>query len=1137
MNSLNIFSKNSTIKFPDLYHRSGLIKLDLIFNDFFQKKDPILFNKFQNLKNSPENFSKKDHSDFLIGASKILASFLVEIFAIEKENQSLKNTHHYLDVIYKIKRSFVQKEISKKYNSDQAASINGLELLEKINPDLLKKNVNDLELALADLIDKNSDTIQLENLRLYSAFALYNDVGKKLHENGILFKLPKKINPENLVKLKTRSEKGIEINGLNDEEVKSRQGFKLTDSGMGLNKILGEANYCIYCHNQNKDSCSIGLKEKNGDFKIDQFGVELSGCPLEEKISEMNFLKGQGEDIAALSVSIIDNPMVAATGHRICNDCMKSCIYQKQEPVDIPQIETNILKNVLHLPYGFEIYSLLTRWNPLNLNRSIPKENSGYKILVAGLGPAGFTLAHHLLNEGHLVVGIDGLKIEPLDQEISGTNLFGERSYFKPIRNIKEIYEELDERVMHGFGGVAEYGITARWDKNYLKIVRLLLERRENFRMFGGFRLGSALDCSDAFEEYNFDHIALCLGAGRPNIINIKNNFAKGIRSASDFLMALQLTGAANKNLLTNLQVRLPITVIGAGLTAIDTACEALAYYVSQVENFKNRYEILCQNSDKKTVEKNWNEEDKIIAEEFLEHANLIKKAKENGENISLLLKKLGGAKIIYRQQISASPAYKSNHQELEKALEEGIEFIFEATPSEAILDEFNHIKSLKINYRGEEKELSAKTLFFAAGTSPNKSPAYEDKLEFILDKNTFQIIDLSGNKLPAQNSCKANEVGFMATMNENKKFVSFFGDLHPSFGGSVVKAMASAKRGYPIINLALDNLKKSPEKNYKKFLKQINNDFTVQVKSVNILSENIFELTVYAPLLARKTKLGHIFRLHNYHNFASRKKDTLLAMEGVAVTAYKIDTDKGLISVMVINTGGSSSLVKNFKVGEPLIFMGPSGTPTHMVQNKNVMLIAGGRGIFPLAAIGAEYKKNNCQVIFFCGFKNEQDLVKQKELEQACDVLILAFEEKASKIKLTRKNDIIFHGQVTDAVVSCANSDYKKIDLIYTMGNEQMMDKISRLRNSDLKNYLNPDHIGIGNLSNPMQCMMKGICSQCLQAKKDEKTGEIKYFYSCINPDQKLNEVDFDFLKNRCGQNSLPEKLTKEWIEYVQST
>ena len=68
----------------------------------------------------------------------------------------------------------------------------------------------------------------------------------------------------------------------------------------------------------------------------------------------MNFLKRGGFDIAALAMVIIDNPMVAATGHRICNDCMKSCIYQKQSPVDVPQIESRILKDILNLPYGLK---------------------------------------------------------------------------------------------------------------------------------------------------------------------------------------------------------------------------------------------------------------------------------------------------------------------------------------------------------------------------------------------------------------------------------------------------------------------------------------------------------------------------------------------------------------------------------------------------------------------------------------------------------------------------------------------------------------------------------------------------------------------------------------------------------------
>src|SRR5207302_5052931 len=106
---------------------------------------------------------------------------------------------------------------------------------------------------------------------------------------------------------------------------------------------------------------------------------------------------------------------------------------------------------------------------------------SGRRVLIVGLGPAGFTLAHHLMNDGHAVVGMDGLKIEPLEAPISGVDALGHHVPFRPIRDAAELREPLDRRVMAGFGGVAEYGITVRWDKNFLKLIRLLVERRRQY--------------------------------------------------------------------------------------------------------------------------------------------------------------------------------------------------------------------------------------------------------------------------------------------------------------------------------------------------------------------------------------------------------------------------------------------------------------------------------------------------------------------------------------------------------------------------------------------------------------------------------------------------------------------------------
>ena len=51
---------------------------------------------------------------------------------------------------------------------------------------------------------------------------------------------------------------------------------------------------------------------------------------------------------------------------------MKSCVYQKQDPVDVPKVETQTLKDILSLPFGAEIVMLLMSWNPLRLSQSLP---------------------------------------------------------------------------------------------------------------------------------------------------------------------------------------------------------------------------------------------------------------------------------------------------------------------------------------------------------------------------------------------------------------------------------------------------------------------------------------------------------------------------------------------------------------------------------------------------------------------------------------------------------------------------------------------------------------------------------------------------------------------------------------------
>jgi NADPH-dependent glutamate synthase beta subunit-like oxidoreductase/NAD(P)H-flavin reductase len=912
--------------------------------------------------------------------------------------------------------------------------------------------------------------------------------------------------------------------------LRQREGFALTDPGTDLVGALDEANYCIWCHEQAKDSCSKGLKEKPPaeGFKKTVFGVALAGCPLEEKISEMHMVKARGEPLAALGIIAVDNPMVAGTGHRICNDCMKSCIFQKQEPVNIPQAETRTLKDVLELPWGFEIYSLLTRWTPFDIRRPYPKPASGRRVLVVGLGPAGYTLAHHLMNDGHTVVGIDGLKIEPLEALVSGVDPFGNRVAFQPIKNIDELREDLDQRAMAGFGGVAEYGITVRWDKNFLKMIRLLLERRRQFAMFGGVRFGGTLTIDEAFTD-GFDHIALCAGAGRPTVLEIPNGFARGVRAASDFLMALQLTGAAKRESIANLQIRLPVVVIGGGLTAIDTATESLAYYAVQVEKFLSRYESLPQAPS-------WNAEEREIAQEFIAHAKALRAAKP--EDRLALLKLWGGVTIAYRRRLVDSPSYTLNHEEVEKALEEGVVFAEGLTPTRIDVDAHGHAKAVRFSADGKEIELKARSVLIAAGTQPNTVLAREEGVSLALDGKYFQATDESGAAVkPQRNAAKPKTPEVLLHRRDDGRFMSFFGDLHPSFFGNVVKAMGSAKQGYPVVSKVLSKNEPASRLDDAAFLARLNRDLRAVVHEVRRLTPRIVEVVLRAPIAARRFHPGQFYRMQNFETLALRVPGTTLAMEGLALTGAWVDKQKGLISVIALEMGGSADLLAYLRPGEPVVLMGPTGTPTEIPHGETVVLAGGGLGNAVLFSIGRALRAAGSKVIYFAGYKALADRYRVDDIEKSSDVVIWCSDE-APGFAARRPQDRTFVGNIVLAMQAYASGAlgkqeilFSKTDRIIAIGSDRMMAAVAAARHGVLQKYLKQNHTAIGSINSPMQCMMKEICAQCLQPHVDPATGKTTYVFSCFNQDQPLDQVDFAALAQRLAQNGVQEKLTALWI------
>lgn len=1096
--------------FEALFCSKGLYDLDVQFIKQLEQQDVTLSAQLIEYRRNAGVADPKQLSAFLLALAPKIEAFIIDLFDIADAAHGLAQVIIDQDPIFAFKHHFVlrlAKRLLKK--SETLPSFDELDrwLHEQL------PEVDDCELAVAQLAqswlaDTAQHTDDIERLSQWCAQVMLTK--PEALRQWVSFRLPQKIDFEHLVPVEPVPNDPIgRLQGL-PQNYRLRDGFGLTDPRMTEREVLNEIDYCVYCHTNDGDFCSQGFPVKKNNpelgLKVNPLGDALTGCPLDEKISEMHTLKKVGQSIAALAMVMRDNPMCPATGHRICNDCMKACIYQKQTPVDIPQVETRILTDVLTLPWGVEIYDLLTRWNPLRYDQYVMQPYNGNKVLVMGMGPAGFTMAHHLLMSGAAVVGADGLKIEPLDPKLIS----------EPIYDYQQLEEALDERLMTGFGGVAEYGITVRWDKNFLKLIYIALMRRPYFQVLGGVRFGGTITIDQAW-QLGFNHITIAVGAGLPKELHIPNSLAPGMRQANDFLMALQLTGAAKEQSLANLQVRLPAVVIGGGLTGVDAATEVQAYYIKQVEKTLFRYETLCQQQGEAQVRAVFSAQDLLVLDEFCAHGREVRqlRAAQSRPDFLPLIRKWGGVTIVYRRRMQDSPAYQRNYEELSKALEEGIYYAEGLEPTAVMVDESGYCASLQCILRVQDHDgqwiktevtrtLPARSIFVATGAKPNVAYAFEHKDDISRVKFEYPRFQVSAGALQPvteNGHVKMDEFGAFTSYARDGRFVSFIGDTHPVFHGSVVKAIASAKRSYPRVVAALPTIQARDD--YVAFHDMICAQFNMTVATVEPLDKAV-KLTIHAPQLSQVFRPGQFYRLQNYETDA----DNCFAAEGVAALGFKQKPDSDQLSFILFDRGVSSNILMQSKVGQRLAVMGPTGVRCHVPTIPQHILIVGDQFAIPyLLSVGPALKAAGCTLYFVL---IDSVFICRDEVMQIADSIV----EISSPAALAL--DIL-----------------NTLDEVHVIGYANLLREVQKLRATTWKSHLKSTTSFKASVYGPMQCMLKGVCAQCLQWQIDPKTGQrTKAVYACSWQHQPMELIDINALDERLLQNHMQETLTRLWYK-----
>ena len=518
--------------FADLHEPARLADLYRVFAEDVQATEPALWDRWT-AHAAGAALGPIRYSNLLVALAPHVSRFVTRLFAVGPDSEALAAATRAYDDLFRFKIDFVRRRALPllkggapvQASPDDHAYVEALTggaadlaarelLVARAGCQLLDRE--EAARASGDEVAKAAAAVEIESLRRWCAAHVHAPALK----DWVVFRFPETLDYEHLVPVTRRDPALPQALSGPEETLRRRDGFELTDTRYSTRELLSEVHYCMICHERDKDSCWKGLTDKEGAAD-DQSARHRArrAARSTRSISEMHLLSERGDPIGALALVTIDNPMCPGTGHRICNDCMKGCIFQKQEPVNIPQVETSVAHRRARPAVRLRDLQPAHALESAQRRRARTRcPTTARTCWSSASGPAGYTLAHYLLErrlrrrrhrrpedraaaDRRWPATADGpaaadqatgtTSTEPLDERI----LLGLRRRLR-VRHHRALGQELpDADLPDADAAQAASG------------------------SYGGVRFGGTLTIEDAL-ELGFDHVAIATGAGRPTIVD-----------------------------------------------------------------------------------------------------------------------------------------------------------------------------------------------------------------------------------------------------------------------------------------------------------------------------------------------------------------------------------------------------------------------------------------------------------------------------------------------------------------------------------------------------------------------------------------------------------------------------------------
>ena len=256
------------------------------------------------------------------------------------------------------------------------------------------------------------------------------------------------------------------------------------------------------------------------------------------------------------------------------------------------------------------------------------------------------------------------------------------------------------------------------------------------------------------------------------------------------------------------------------------------------------------------------------------------------------------------------------------------------------------------------------------------------------------------------------------------------------------------------------------------------------KILSKRLFSENVAELVIEAPLIARSRRAGHfvIIRVDEHG-------------ERIPLTISDANIEKGTITLVVQRIGLSSAKLMALEVGSSIHnIVGPLGKATTIKKFGTVVCACGGVGAAPMLPIAQAMKQAGNRVITVLAARTADLIILKDQLAEVSDEIIIMTDDGSMGQK----------GLITMGVEQVIQSE--QVDKCITIGPAIMMKFVAMTT----KKYNIPTEASL----NTIMVDGTGMCGAC-RVSVDGKTK-----FVCVDgPEFDAHAVDFDEMISRLQQ------------------